>query len=141
MASMKSFVRTDGADAKKVQDAKDDDPGNPRWIFTARSDATTRIRARPTGERALSQSQGQRSQALFGGHILMENRNGLCADFAIHNPIAQGEPAMPWQQLTSMCALPGHAAKTVGADKAIIKRRSCRVRERTSPLMWRARME
>src|SRR5258708_19714267 len=28
-ASLKSFVRRDGADQKKVQSAKDDDPGNP----------------------------------------------------------------------------------------------------------------
>jgi len=32
-ASLKSFVRKDGAEAKKVQSAKDDDPGNPTINF------------------------------------------------------------------------------------------------------------
>src|SRR5437016_7750665 len=32
-ASLKSFVRKDGADAKKVQSAKDEDPGNPSVDF------------------------------------------------------------------------------------------------------------
>jgi len=32
-ASLKSFVRKDGADQKKVQSAKDDDPGNPTINF------------------------------------------------------------------------------------------------------------
>src|SRR5215467_1564605 len=32
-ASLKSFVRKDGADQKKIQSAKDDDPGNPTISF------------------------------------------------------------------------------------------------------------
>src|SRR5947209_15472647 len=35
-ASMKSFVRKDGTDEKKIQSAKDDDPGNPTVNFRDR---------------------------------------------------------------------------------------------------------
>ena len=45
-ASLKSFVRKDGADEKKIQSAKDEDPGNPTITFAGNSVATTRTRAR-----------------------------------------------------------------------------------------------
>jgi IS5 family transposase len=48
----------------------------------------------------------------------MENRNGLCADFTIHNPIAQGEPVMALQQLDAHLFLHrGTHPQTVGGDK------------------------
>ena len=48
----------------------------------------------------------------------MENRNGLCADFAMHNPIAQGEPVMALHQMDEHLQLHhGTNPKTVGADK------------------------
>jgi IS5 family transposase len=54
----------------------------------------------------------------FGAHALMENRNGLCADFTLHNPITQSEPAVALQQLAGHEALhQGVNIKTVGADK------------------------
>ena len=46
-ASLKSFVRKDGADTGKVQSAKDEDPGNPSVNFRGESGVTTRTRARP----------------------------------------------------------------------------------------------
>jgi transposase len=118
-ASMKSFVRTDGADAKKVQDAKDDDPGNPTVDFHGEKRCNDTHQSTTDPESVLyRKAKGKEAKLCFGGHILMENRNGLCADFAIHNPIAQGEPAMALQQLDEHVRLyQGTQPKTVGADK------------------------
>ena len=63
-------------------------------------------------------AQGKEAKLCFGGHVLMENRHGLCADFTLHNPIAQGEPVVALQQLDGQAPLhPGANPKTVGADK------------------------
>jgi len=53
-ASTKSFVRKDGADAKKVQDAKDDDPGNPTVDFHGekRGNDTHQSSTDPNSDRA-----------------------------------------------------------------------------------------
>lgn len=49
----------------------------------------------------------------------MENRNGLCADFTIHDPIAEAEPAVALQQVAAHQELhEGVRVKTLGADKA-----------------------
>jgi transposase len=118
-ASMKSFVRQDGADAKKVQEAKDDDPGNPTVNFHGQKRCNDTHQSTTDPESVLyRKAKGKEAKLCFGGHILMENRNGLCADFAIHNPIAQGEPAMALQQLDEHVPMhPGTQPKTVGADK------------------------
>lgn len=48
----------------------------------------------------------------------MENRNGLCADFTVHNPITQPEPVVALQQLDEHQSLhEGVRIETVGADK------------------------
>src|SRR5690606_9587234 len=52
-------------------------------------------------------------------HTLMENRHGLCADFTIHDPIAEPEPKMALRQMKEHQELhQGVRVKTVGADKA-----------------------
>jgi hypothetical protein len=63
-------------------------------------------------------ARGKEAKLCFGGHVLMENRNGLCADFTLHHPIAQGEPVVALQQLDAHVRLyRGVAPKTVGADQ------------------------
>ena len=54
----------------------------------------------------------------FGGHILMENRHGLCSEFTLHNPISETESEV------ALCQIREHQQKhkgvrirTVGADK------------------------
>lgn len=119
-ASLKSFVRKDGTDAKKVQAAKDEDPGNPTINFRGEQRRNDTHQSTTDPESVLyRKAHGKEAKLCFGGHLLMENRNGLCADFTIHDPIAEQEPAVALRQMEAHEELhEGVAVKTVGADKA-----------------------
>jgi len=118
-ASLKSVVRKDGGDEKKVRDATDDDPGNPTIQFHGEKRCNDTHRSTTDGQSVLyKKAAGKEARLYFGGHVLMENRHGLCADFALHNPIAQGEPVMALQQLDEhVLRHEGVCPKTAGADK------------------------
>jgi transposase len=118
-ASLKSFVRKDGADAQKVTAAKDDDPGNPTVDFRGQKRRNDTHQSTTDPESVLyRKANGKEAKLCFGAHLLMENRNGLCADFTLHNPIAESEPVMALQQLDEHQTLHGGVApKSVGADK------------------------
>lgn len=118
-ASLKSFVRKDGADAAKVQSAKDEDPGNPTINFRGEPRRNDTHQSTTDPESVLyRKANGKEARLCFGGHILMENRNGLCADFTIHDPIAEAEPVMALRQAEAHQKLhQGVQVKTVGADK------------------------
>jgi transposase len=118
-ASLKSFVRQDGADAQKVQAAKDQDPGNPSVNFRKERRCNDTHQSTTDPESVLyRKAQGKEARLCFGAHLLMENRHGLCADFTIHNPITQPEPAVALAQLDEhIDAHEGTAPTTVGADK------------------------
>lgn len=133
-ASLKSFVRKDGGDEKKVQSAKDDDSGNPTINFHGEKRGNETHRSTTDPESVLyRKAKGKEAKLCFGGHILMENRNGLCADFTIHNPIAEPEPVMALRQLDEHSDLHrGTQPKTLGADKGYHQRapvEGCRQRE------------
>lgn len=118
-ASLKSFVRKDGGDDKNVQDAKDDDPGNPTINFHGEKRRNDSHHSTTDGQSVLyKKAAGKEARLCFGGHVLMENRNGLCADFTIHNPIARSEAVMALEQLDEHVQLhEGTIPKTCGADK------------------------
>ena len=119
-ASLNSFVRMDVADAMKVQSAKDEDPGNPTINFRGEPRRNDTHQSTTDPESVLyRKANGKEAKLCFGGHILMENRNGLCADFTIHDPIAAPEPVVALQQVAAHQKLhAGVRVKTVGADKA-----------------------
>jgi transposase len=119
-ASLKSFVRKDGADDQKVQSAKDEDPGNPTISFHGEKRCNDTHQSTTDPESVLyRKTNGQAARLCFGGHILMENRNGLCADFTLHNPITDPEPVVALQQADAHAKLNGGVkVKTIGADKA-----------------------
>lgn len=118
-ASLKSFVRKDRADAAKIQSAKDDDPGNPTINFHGEKRCNDTHQSTTDGDSVLyRKASGKEAKLVFGAHLLMENRHGLCADFTLHNPISQSEPVMALRQLDAHAELhPGVNPKTVGADK------------------------
>lgn len=118
-ASLKSFVRKDGGDAQQVQSAKDEDPGNPTLNFRGEKRRNDTHQSTTDPESVLyRKAKGKEAKLCFGGHILMENRNGLCADFTIHDPIAEQEPAVALKQMQAHQELHGGVAvKTVGGDK------------------------
>ena len=133
-ASLKSFVRKDGADAQKVQSAKDEDPGNPSVNFRGEQRRNDTHQSTTDPDSVLyRKAQGKEARLCFGGHLLMENRNGLCADFTLHNPIAEPEPVVALQQVEAHQQLHrGVTVKTVGADKAYHQKgfvQGCRARD------------
>ena len=132
-ASLKSFVRKDGADAQKVAAAKDDDPGNPTINFRGEPRRNDTHQSTTDPQSVLyRKANGKEARLCFGAHLLMENRHGLCAGFTIHNPITEPEPAVALQQLDEHVRLhEGVAPKTVGADKNYHRKdfvSSCRAR-------------
>jgi transposase len=132
-ASLKSFVRKDGTDQKKIQSGKDDDPGNPTVNFHGEKRRNDTHQSTTDPQSVLyRKAKGKEAKLCFGAHILMENRHGLCAELNIHNPIEQTEPTMALQQLDEHSRLhEGTAPRTVGADKAYHQKRfvaGCRQR-------------
>jgi len=118
-ASLKSFTRKDGQDDPPIRAAKDDDPGNPSINFKGerRTNATHQSRTDPDSV-LYRKARGKEAKLCFGGHILMENRHGLCAEFTIHNPIQDSEPTVALQQLDAHTELhEGTQPQTIGADK------------------------
>ena len=118
-ASLKSFVRRDGGDRKKVDSAKDDDSGNPTISFHGEKRSNQTHQSTTDGESVLyRKAKGKEARLCFGAHALMENRHGLCAEFTIHNPIEESEPEVALRQLEEHGQLhEAIAPKSVGADK------------------------
>lgn len=118
-ASLKSFVRKDGQDARKVEKAKDDDPGNPAVDFRGEKRCNQTHQSTTDPQSVLyRKGNGRESRLCFGAHVLMENRNGLCAQITVHNPIAEKEPAVAVAQLDEhTTTFAGVAVSTVAADK------------------------
>jgi transposase len=133
-ASLKSFVRKDGTDQSKLQAAKADDPGNPSVNFRGEKRGNDTHQSTTDPDSVLyRKAKGKEAKLCFGAHLLMENRQGLCADFTIHNPITVPEPAMALRQLDEHTELhDGIHPKTIGGDKNYHQRefvRGCRQRE------------
>jgi len=79
-ARLKSFVRKDGADAQRVRSAQDDDPGNPSVNFRGEKRCNDTHQSTTDPDSVLyRKAHGKEAKLCFGGHILMENRHGLCA--------------------------------------------------------------
>jgi transposase len=133
-ASLKSFVRKDGADAKKIQSAKDQDPGNPTINFRGEKRRNDTHQSTSDPESVLyRKANGKEAKLCFGAHLLMENRHGLCADFTLHNPISEPEPAAALKQLDGHRKLHlGVAPQSLGADKNYHRKdfvKGCRARQ------------
>jgi len=132
-ASLKSFVRKDGTDTGKIDSARHDDPGNPTVNFHGekRCNDTHQSTTDPASV-LYRKAHGKEARLCFGGHLLMENRHGLCADFTIHNPIRESEPVLALRQLNEHVQLhQGTAPQTIGADKNYHQKafvRGCRQR-------------
>jgi hypothetical protein len=127
-ASLKRCVRKDGGDAAKVQSAKDEDPGNPTINFRGGPRRTDPHHSPTDGDSVLyRKASGKEARLCFGAHALMENWNGLCADFTLHNPIEQSEPVVALAPVDRHQELhPGVKIRTVGADKGYHHQRLCK---------------
>lgn len=79
-ASVKSFKRRE----KKKDEKPPDDPGNPTVNFHGekRSNATHESSTDPEAKMA-TKGGAQTAKLSYAAHVLMENRNGLCADVTV----------------------------------------------------------
>jgi len=113
-ASLKSFQPKDAKRRKKMPP---DDPGNPSVDFKGqkRSNKTHQSTTDPEA-RLMRKSFGQTAKLSFSGHVLMENRNGLCLDMKIGEATHKSER----RAALSMLSRQGRKRvrpKTLGADK------------------------
>ena len=129
-ASLKSFTRKDSRDRKQIDSAKDNDPGNPTINFHGEKRTNQTHQSTTDPESVLyRKAKGRESKLCFGAHVLMENRHGLCAQIAIHNPIADDESSVALAQVNEHSLLHEANIKTLGADKAYHQKKfvsSCR---------------
>ena len=117
-ASMKSFVRKDGGDEKKVRDSKDDDPGNPTISFKGEKRRNDTHQSTTDPDSVLyRKAAGQESKLCYGFHLLMENRHGLVAEMDVFNPVEQTEAQVALEQIKTRAADSGIKPRSVGADK------------------------
>ena len=118
-ASLKSLVRKDGADTKKVQSAKDEAPGNPGVNFRGEKRRNDPPQSTTDPDSVLyRKAHGPASQRCLGTQVLMENRHGLCAAITVPNPIAEDEPPVALAQVDAPRELHQARITTLGGDKA-----------------------
>jgi transposase len=118
-ASLKSFKRkTDEC----VQRA-DDDPGNPTVNFHGdkRSNQTHQSTTDPEA-RLARKGRITAARLCFTGHVLMENRNGLCMDIAVAQASGTAERDNARQQIERQWQRGKRQIKTIGADKGYYTR-------------------
>ena len=126
-ASVKSFKRRD----KSKDSRPPDDPGNPTVNFRGekRSNETHESTTDPEAKMA-TKGNGQTAKLSYAAHVLMENRNGLCADVAL----TQAGGTAEWDGALMMLDRQleaGIKPRTLGADAGYdVRRFVAAVRER-----------
>ncbi len=112
-ASLKSFRRRDGDPP-----SDDGDPGNTSVDFHGerRSNATHQSTTDPEA-RLLRKGKGKEAKLVFIAHALMENRNGILADFQVSQATGTAERDMV-PVLLDEAKERGFHPKTMGGDKA-----------------------
>jgi transposase len=114
-ASMKSFRKK----GEKPGDREPpDDQGNPTVNFRGerRSNETHQSTTDPEA-RLAKKGTGKESKLSYSGHVLMENRNGLCVDFRVAPPSGYAERDEALEMLRRLRRR-GFTPKTLGADKS-----------------------
>lgn len=112
-ASLKSFAPKD-APVKKT----DDDPGNPSVDFKGekRKNQTHQSTTDPQA-RLAKKAAGQEARLCYGLHVLMENRNGLCANLEVTSASEETETGVGKELLAQRVDIQARAPQSVGADK------------------------
>jgi len=126
LASQKSLQPKDGrtkAAKREKQDHDDDDPsssGGGRdtlrdWHGQKRSNATHRSTTDPDALLA-RKGMGKEAQLCHSGHVLMDNRNGLCLDVSVGHATGTAEREQAVQMLKHVRRRHKLCPKTVGFD-------------------------
>jgi transposase len=111
-ASHKSFQPKDGS----KKEPPDDDPGNPTVNFRGETRSNKTHQSTTDPEARLMRKGGGESRLSFSGHVLMENRNGLCVDMAVLQATGTAEREAARLMITRQ-AQRRRRPKTLGADK------------------------
>ncbi len=113
-ASLKSFTPRGSGPAPG---GPPDDPGNPTVNFHGerRSNATHQSTTDPEA-RLARKGKGKEAKLCFSGHVLMENRHGLCVDLRVDpaTGLAEREAAL---RMLARQARKRVRPRTLGADK------------------------
>jgi transposase len=111
-ASHKSLVPKDGPPPPK-----DDDPGNPsvNWHGQKRSNAT-HVSATDPEARLARKGDGQPAHLCHSGHVLMENRHGLCLAVAVDAADGKAERRAAKAMLQHVRRRHRVRPQTLGAD-------------------------
>jgi transposase len=113
-ASLKSFRPRAVAEAPAVPP---DDPGNPTVNFHGerRTNATHQSTTDPEA-RLMRKGQGKEARLCVAGHVLMENRHGLCVDLCVTPAMGTAEREAA---LIMVSRQTGHGIRpqTLGGDK------------------------
>lgn len=116
-ASIKSLRPIHTKDQKVSDGAADEDPGNPTVNFRGEKRSSQTHRSITDAESRLARKgQGRPAQLSHGGHVLMENRNGLCLDIAVDDPNGKYERLQAAVMPERTCRRHGLWPKTLGAD-------------------------
>lgn len=116
-ASSKSLRPIQSPDRKVSDGADDDEPGNPTVNFRGEKRSNQTHRSLTDAESRLARKgQGQPAQLSHGGHVLMENRHGLCRDIALDDPKGKYERVQAAVLLERTYHRHGLWPTTLGAD-------------------------
>jgi transposase len=116
-ASIKSLRPIDQQDQRVSDGSDDDDPGNPTVNFRGEKRSNKTHRSVTDGEARLARKgKGQPAKLSHGGHVLMENRNGLCMDIAVDDPNSKYERLQAAIMLERTYKRHRLWPKTLGAD-------------------------
>jgi transposase len=112
-ASLKSFTNVE----TKQTRSSDDDPSNPTVNFHGEQRRNSTHRSTTDADARLARKgSGKEAKLSYSGHILMENRHGLCVDIQIEQATGTAERDVALQMLERYRRA-NPRIKTVGADK------------------------
>ena len=114
-ASLKSFRRRD----ERPEDRPPpDDPANPTVNFHGeRRTNATHVSLTDVEAELARKGKGKEAKLAFAGHVLMENRHGLCVDVAVTRAVSTTEREAALA-LVRRAQARGFRVRTVGGDKA-----------------------
>ena len=95
----------------------DEDRGNPLVNFHGeRRTNATHVSATDPEAMLAKKGKGKEAHLCHSGHVLMENRNGLCLDIAVDAADGRAERRNARQMLARVCRRHRLSPKTLGAD-------------------------
>jgi transposase len=114
-ASLKRFRRRDEPPGDRPPP---DDPGNPTVNFHGeRRTNATHVSLTDVEAELARKGDGKEAKLAFAGHVLMENRHGLCVDIAVTRAVSTTEREAALA-LVQRAQARGFHVRTLGGDKA-----------------------